>query len=91
MNDGCATDIESITDKATVVRDYRRKGYRVVFIGDSASDLLAMGEADAGILLALSSKKPNNIDNRINVVSSEIELLTLLETLIAGQGAETYH
>lgn len=91
VNDGCAADIEYITDKAAVVRDYRRKGYRVVFIGDSASDLQAMGEADAGILLAFSAKTPGNIDGRINVVSSEKELLTLLETFIAGQGAETYH
>ena len=91
VTEGCATDIEYITDKAAVVRDYRRKGYRVVFIGDSASDLQAMGEADAGILLAFPQKTPNNIDSRINVVSSEIELLTLLETFIAGQGAETYH
>lgn len=91
VTDGCAKDIEYITDKAAVVRDYRRKGHRVVFIGDSASDLRAMGDADAGILLAFSSKTPDNIDSRINVVNSEIELLTLLETFIAGQGAETYH
>lgn len=82
VSDGHVLGIEKILDKAKVVEEYQRDGFRVIFVGDSANDLNAMAKADMAFLLYNGTLDIDNISDKINVIFSEKDLINQLEAIL---------
>lgn len=66
VSEGHVIGIKEILNKKTVIENYQKEGYLVVFIGDSANDLEALRQSDFPLLLSsptpeLSFKLPDII------------------------------
>jgi len=73
--------VKSILNKKDIVIKYRKKGYKVIFIGDSFNDLEAMKIADISIVSALIHTPPKElVDICDYVVFNEDELYNLLKS-----------
>lgn len=56
LKDGRLLGVESLLDKAALVRTCQREGHRVVFIGDGSNDVEAMKLADIAIAAGLTHR-----------------------------------
>lgn len=78
--------VVKILDKQEIVEKYRRDGYYVVFVGDSANDIAAMKAADIAILLVNGLITADWDENKpvegVKKVDSEEQLTDILYSLV---------
>lgn len=82
LNGGCVQEIECVADKVGVVEDLRKKGFYVVFVGDSANDLDAMTKSDEAILIDNGYADKRWTSDHHIVIIGENEIITHLESII---------
>ncbi|BEU88628.1 hypothetical protein TAMA11512_20920 [Selenomonas sp. TAMA-11512] len=56
LEEGRLLGIETLLDKAAIVRDWQREGHRVIFIGDGSNDASAMELADIAVAAGITHR-----------------------------------
>lgn len=82
IENGRAADILEFLDKGRIVEQYRREGYRVVFVGDSANDIQALEASDIPIFFNTGNLDATRLPENFIIANSEKELAGILDNLL---------
>ena len=66
-------------DKATIVKDLQRDGYKVAFVGDGVNDSPALAQADLGVALGAGTEVAIEAADAVLMKSSLVDLCTMLK------------
>lgn len=82
IENGRAVDILKFLDKRRIVEQFRREGFRVAFVGDSANDIQALEAADIPIFFNTGNLDVFRLPENFIIANSEKELISLLDNLL---------